>query len=100
MQGSNSFVFDGYALIGYLEDESFSDQIQHILTQAKNSGDSRLRRSNRLKDGDTRPNLPFNKKTLNCYSGKTIRALRCKALRVICYQLFVKEHGRAEGKEG
>ncbi len=42
MQRSNSFVFDSYALIGYLEDESFSEQIQHILTQAKNSGDSRL----------------------------------------------------------
>ena len=41
MQGLNSFVFDSYALIGYLEDESFSDQIQHIFTQAKN-GDLRL----------------------------------------------------------
>ena len=35
MQELNSFVFDSYALIGYLENESFSDQIQHILTQAK-----------------------------------------------------------------
>ena len=35
MQEPNSFVFDSYALIGYLENESFSDQIQHILTQAK-----------------------------------------------------------------
>ena len=35
MQRPNSFVFDSYALIGYLENESFSDQIQHILTQAK-----------------------------------------------------------------
>jgi len=41
LQGLNSFVFDSYALIGYLEDESFSDQIQHIFTQAKN-GDLRL----------------------------------------------------------
>lgn len=36
MQGQNSFVFDSYALIGYLENESFSDRIQDILTQAKN----------------------------------------------------------------
>ena len=36
MQGANSFVLDSYALIGYLENESFSDQIQHALTQAKN----------------------------------------------------------------
>ena len=35
MQRPNSFVFDSYALIGYLENEAFSDQIQHILTQAK-----------------------------------------------------------------
>lgn len=35
MQKPNSFVFDSYALIGYLENESFSDRIQHILTQAK-----------------------------------------------------------------
>ena len=35
MQRSNSFVLDSYALIGYLENESFSDQIQHALTQAK-----------------------------------------------------------------
>lgn len=41
MQGPNSFVFDSYALIGYLENESFSDRIQHILTQAKNR-DARL----------------------------------------------------------
>jgi len=41
LQGLNSFVFDSYALIGYLEDESFSDEIQHIFTQAKN-GDLRL----------------------------------------------------------
>ena len=38
MQGPNSFVFDSYALIGYLENESFSDRIQDILTQAKNRG--------------------------------------------------------------
>ena len=36
MQGSNSFVLDSYALIGYLENEPFSDQIQHVFTQAKN----------------------------------------------------------------
>ncbi len=36
MQGTNNFVLDSYALIGYLENESFSDQIQHVLTQAKN----------------------------------------------------------------
>ncbi len=41
MQEPNSFVFDSYALIGYLENESFSDQIQHALTKAKN-GASRL----------------------------------------------------------
>lgn len=41
MQGPNSFVLDSYALIGYLENESFSDQIQHVLSQAK-SGASRL----------------------------------------------------------
>ena len=38
MQEPNSFVFNSYALIGYLEDESFSDQVQHVLTQAKNRG--------------------------------------------------------------
>jgi len=36
LESPNSFVFDSYALIGYLENESFSDRIQHILTQAKN----------------------------------------------------------------
>jgi uncharacterized protein len=35
LQSPNSFVFDSYALIGYLENESFSDRIQHVLTQAK-----------------------------------------------------------------
>jgi predicted nucleic acid-binding protein len=35
LQSPNSFVFDSYALIGYLENESFSDHVQHILTQAK-----------------------------------------------------------------
>ena len=35
MQSPNSFVLDSYAIIGYLENESFSDQIQHALTQAK-----------------------------------------------------------------
>ena len=36
LQSPNSFVFDSYALIGYLENESFSDRIEHVLTQAKN----------------------------------------------------------------
>ena len=36
MQGANSFVLDSCALIGYLENEPFSDQIQHVFTQAKN----------------------------------------------------------------
>ena len=36
MQSPDSFVFDSYALIVYLENESFSDRIQHVLTQAKN----------------------------------------------------------------
>jgi predicted nucleic acid-binding protein len=36
LQSPDSFVFDSYALIGYLENESFSDRIQHVLTQAKN----------------------------------------------------------------
>lgn len=31
----NSFVFDSFALIGYLEGESFSDRIQDVLTWAK-----------------------------------------------------------------
>jgi predicted nucleic acid-binding protein len=35
LQSPNSFVLDSYAVIGYLENESFSDQIQHALTQAK-----------------------------------------------------------------
>lgn len=38
MQEKSSFVFDSYAVIGYLENESFSDRIQHILTQAKKRG--------------------------------------------------------------
>ena len=41
MQGADSFVFDSYALIGYLENESFSDQIEDILNKAR-KGDSRL----------------------------------------------------------
>jgi len=36
LQSPDSFVFDSYALIGYLENESFSHRIQHVLTQAKN----------------------------------------------------------------
>ena len=35
MPNPNSFVLDSYALIGYLENESFSDRIQQALTQAK-----------------------------------------------------------------
>ena len=37
----NSFVLDSYALIGYLENESFSARIQEILDQAK-KGNFRL----------------------------------------------------------
>ncbi len=36
MPEPNSFVLDSYALIGYLENESFSDQVQLVLTNAKN----------------------------------------------------------------
>ena len=36
MPEPNSFVLDSYAIIGYLENESFSDRIQRVLTQAKN----------------------------------------------------------------
>lgn len=35
MQGTGSFVFDSYALIGYLENEPFSNQIEEILKKAK-----------------------------------------------------------------
>jgi hypothetical protein len=35
LQEPNSFVLDSYALIGYLENESFSDQIQLALNKAK-----------------------------------------------------------------
>ena len=35
MQGPNRFILDSYALIGYLENEAFSDQLQRLLTQAK-----------------------------------------------------------------
>ena len=41
MQGADSFVIDSYALIGYLENESFSNQIEEILEKAK-KGHSRL----------------------------------------------------------
>jgi len=41
LQKSDSFVFDSYALIGYLENESFSNKIENILKKAK-TGDSRL----------------------------------------------------------
>lgn len=36
MQEANSFVLDSYALIGYLENEPFSDKIQNSLAQARN----------------------------------------------------------------
>ena len=35
MQRQNSFVLDSYAVIGYLENESFSGQIQGLLTNAR-----------------------------------------------------------------
>jgi len=41
LQGPNRYVLDSYAVIGYLENESFSDRIQHALTQAK-KGNLRL----------------------------------------------------------
>ena len=41
MQRPNSFVLDSYAVIGYLENESFSGRIQQFLTNAK-KGDPRL----------------------------------------------------------
>jgi len=37
----DNFVLDSYALIGYLENESFAEQIEEILNNAK-KGDSRL----------------------------------------------------------
>jgi predicted nucleic acid-binding protein len=41
LQKSGSFVLDSYALVGYLENESFSGQIQRVLTKAKR-GDTRI----------------------------------------------------------
>jgi len=41
VQRPNSFVLDSYAVIGYLENESFSGRIQQFLTNAK-KGDPRL----------------------------------------------------------
>lgn len=41
MRKAGSFVLDSYALIGYLENESFSDQVQRVLTKAKR-GDTRI----------------------------------------------------------
>ena len=41
MPNPNSFVLDSYALIGYLENESFADRIQQALIRAKN-GELRL----------------------------------------------------------
>lgn len=35
MEEPNKLVLDSYALIGYLENEAFSDQVQHFLEQAK-----------------------------------------------------------------
>jgi predicted nucleic acid-binding protein len=36
LQGPNRYVLDSYAVIGYLENESFADRIQYALAQAKN----------------------------------------------------------------
>ncbi|MFC1580381.1 type II toxin-antitoxin system VapC family toxin, partial [Thermodesulfobacteriota bacterium] len=36
MQEPNSYVLDSYAVIGYLENEPFSDKIQNALFKAKN----------------------------------------------------------------
>ena len=41
MPSLDNFVLDSYALIGYLENESFAEQIEEILNNAK-KGDSRL----------------------------------------------------------
>ena len=41
MEAANSFVLDSYALIGYLENEPFSEKIQNALIKAKN-GNFRL----------------------------------------------------------
>ena len=41
MQKPGSFVLDSYALIGYLENESFSDRVQRVLNKAK-SGATRI----------------------------------------------------------
>jgi len=38
---TNRFVFDSFALIGYLEDEEFSDRIEHLLRSAR-AGDTQL----------------------------------------------------------
>jgi predicted nucleic acid-binding protein len=35
LHGTNRYVLDSFAVIGYLENEPFSDGIQHALTQAK-----------------------------------------------------------------
>jgi len=35
LRGPNRYVLDSYAVIGYLENESFADRIQHVLAQAK-----------------------------------------------------------------
>lgn len=41
MPGTPNFVFDSYALIGYLEDEIFSDRIEYLL-RASRAGDAKL----------------------------------------------------------
>lgn len=41
MPSLDNFVLDSYALIGYLENESFSEQVGELLNNAK-KGDSRL----------------------------------------------------------
>ena len=39
MRSPNRFVFDSYALIGFLENESFADRIQQSLVQAEAAND-------------------------------------------------------------
>ena len=41
MSVTNRFVFDSFALIGYLEDEKFSDRIEQLLRSVR-AGDTKL----------------------------------------------------------
>ena len=41
MPVTNRFVFDSFALIGYLEDEKLSDRIEQLLRSAR-AGDTKL----------------------------------------------------------